>query len=453
MTDCGYGTLEFSSSLLKLDEGFKWARQQALSYVHNGEDAVGLWYEAALPARNAFCMRDTAHHAAGAAALGLAAHTKNMLYQFAKSISEERDWCGYWEITKDGLPCPEDYISDSDFWYNFPGSFEIIIACWQEYLRTGDTDYITDPVFNRFYELTCTRFVEQWDKDGDGLLEHYPEYGRRGLASYNECDTAILTAGDMLACQWAAYGAYGEILLRQGKKEQASIYQDRQKLLKQKYLTEWFDKGKDGFYGAILADGSFYKEYYKEGNFLPVYYGILNKEEALKKAYAQIRKNPPENVEGMSYMPQIFYTCGDEAGGLELLIETGNPQLERREYPEVSFAYVGSVAGCVMGIKTKEGMVITKSGIPEGERARMRKLPIFDGTIDVSHEGKCKTVLKNETNKTLEWKAVFSGNCREALLDEKPISFENETDEAGAPVCIVYAKAEPTQESCIRVVR
>ena len=33
MTDCGYGTLEFSSSLLKLDEGFKWARQQALSYV------------------------------------------------------------------------------------------------------------------------------------------------------------------------------------------------------------------------------------------------------------------------------------------------------------------------------------------------------------------------------------------------------------------------------------
>lgn len=160
MTDCGYGTLEFSSSLLKLDEGFKWARQQALSYVHNGEDAVGLWYEAALPARNAFCMRDTAHHAAGAAALGLAAHTKNMLYQFAKSISEERDWCGYWEITKDGLPCPEDYISDSDFWYNFPGSFEIIIACWQEYLRTGDTDYITDPVFNRFYELTCTRFVD-----------------------------------------------------------------------------------------------------------------------------------------------------------------------------------------------------------------------------------------------------------------------------------------------------
>ena len=63
MTDCGYGTLEFSSSLLKLDEGFKWARQQALSYVHNGEDAVGLWYEAALPARNAFCMRDTVCHA------------------------------------------------------------------------------------------------------------------------------------------------------------------------------------------------------------------------------------------------------------------------------------------------------------------------------------------------------------------------------------------------------
>ncbi len=58
-----YGNLEFSCSLSELNRGFSWAKEQALAYVHDGEDPVGLWYEAALPARDAFCMRDTAHHA------------------------------------------------------------------------------------------------------------------------------------------------------------------------------------------------------------------------------------------------------------------------------------------------------------------------------------------------------------------------------------------------------
>lgn len=131
-----------------------------------------------------------------------------------------------------------------------------------------------------------------------------------GLASYNEGDTAILTAGDMLASQWAAYGAYSEILERQGKEAKAAAYRQKQEVLKQKYLTEWYDEKEGRFYGAILQDGSFYQGYYKEGNFLPIYFGILDGEGLLEKAYEQLVKNPPENVEGMSYMPQIFYACG-----------------------------------------------------------------------------------------------------------------------------------------------
>ena len=62
---------------------------------------------------------------------------ENMLYQFCKRLfSEEQDWVVViGEITKDEVYHAEDYISDSDFCYNFPGSFEIVIACWQEYLR------------------------------------------------------------------------------------------------------------------------------------------------------------------------------------------------------------------------------------------------------------------------------------------------------------------------------
>lgn len=56
----------------------------ALSYVHDGSDPVGYWYEAALPQREAFCMRDVSHQSVGAQILGLAEHNKNMFGKFAK---------------------------------------------------------------------------------------------------------------------------------------------------------------------------------------------------------------------------------------------------------------------------------------------------------------------------------------------------------------------------------
>ncbi|HEY4045521.1 MAG TPA: hypothetical protein VGM27_01535, partial [Acidobacteriaceae bacterium] len=68
--------LEFTSSDHRLVEAFNWSKQQAMAYVFN-DDPVGPWYEAALPGRRAFCMRDVSHQAAGAQALGLSRYTHN----------------------------------------------------------------------------------------------------------------------------------------------------------------------------------------------------------------------------------------------------------------------------------------------------------------------------------------------------------------------------------------
>jgi hypothetical protein len=84
--------LNFTSDDAELAAGFTWAKAQALEYVFRG-DPVGDWYEAALPGRAAFCMRDVSHQAAGAHMLGLAAYTRNMLHRFAENISSQRDWC------------------------------------------------------------------------------------------------------------------------------------------------------------------------------------------------------------------------------------------------------------------------------------------------------------------------------------------------------------------------
>ena len=52
--------LSLSSPDAHLVEAFNWAKKQALAYAFEG-DPVGPWYEAALPGREAFCMRDVSH--------------------------------------------------------------------------------------------------------------------------------------------------------------------------------------------------------------------------------------------------------------------------------------------------------------------------------------------------------------------------------------------------------
>lgn len=90
-----YSRLSFQSSSARLNQGFQWAMRQALSYVHSGGDPVGYWYEAALPGREAFCMRDVSHQSSGAEAMGFSAHNLNMAQKFARSISESKDYCCY----------------------------------------------------------------------------------------------------------------------------------------------------------------------------------------------------------------------------------------------------------------------------------------------------------------------------------------------------------------------
>ena len=119
------GEIELTSSDHALVEGFRWAKRQALAYVFTG-DPVGDWYEASLPGRNAFCMRDVSHQSTGAQVLGLAPVTRNMLHRFAENISASKDWCSYWEINTFNRPHVEDYTSDKDFWYNLPANFDVL---------------------------------------------------------------------------------------------------------------------------------------------------------------------------------------------------------------------------------------------------------------------------------------------------------------------------------------
>jgi hypothetical protein len=125
--------VEIESSDAQLVRSFEGAKQRALGYTYSG-DAVGDWYDSTAGTRYAFCMRDVSHQSTGAAVLGLTGHTRNMLRRFAASISASRDWCGFWEINKDGFPAPVDYQDDRHFWYCLPANFDVMRACYRQFL-------------------------------------------------------------------------------------------------------------------------------------------------------------------------------------------------------------------------------------------------------------------------------------------------------------------------------
>jgi hypothetical protein len=152
-------TLDFESSDPALLQAFQWAKAQALVYAHPESEPIGAWYEAALPGRDSFCMRDVSHQTTGAAALGLYSANHNMLKRFAASVAAERDWAGYWEIDRTGRPSTADYVNDSDFWYNLPANFDLLDAVVRMWRWTGDESYWKDPEFERFFQATANAYI------------------------------------------------------------------------------------------------------------------------------------------------------------------------------------------------------------------------------------------------------------------------------------------------------
>ncbi|NQV73752.1 hypothetical protein HQ496_11570 [bacterium] len=255
------------SSISGLEQRFEWARDTALSYAHSDSDAVGLWYEAALPGRDAFCMRDVSHQALGAHFLGLDAHTRNMLFQFARNVTETKDWCSFWEITSTGEAAPVDYRDDSAFWYNLPANFDVLDASYRMFQWTNDSTYIQDSVFLNFYERTVLDYVDRWKLGSEEILtrERYmnresfdmndPYQYARGIPSYHESNQDATQLGiDLLAFQVAAYRSYAAILSHTGQPTKSTEYLSKA-VRTSNLITEVFWKQDiNSFHELLLSD-------------------------------------------------------------------------------------------------------------------------------------------------------------------------------------------------------
>jgi len=461
--------LELRSSDTRLVQSFNWARQQAMAYVFDG-DPVGPWYEAALPGRRAFCMRDVAHQVAGAQALGLSKYTHNMLRRFAENISASKDWCSYWEINYLNQPAPIDFKSDTEFWYNLPANFDILDACYRMYLWTGDRSYIEDPVFMNFYDRTVKDYVSRWDLDVDRIMARSnpgqtPPFFR-GDPSYEESRRDMVLGVDLLATQYVGYRSYATIQAIRGDHDSAHLYLESASDVKGLINRAWWNPAEGYFFSFLDKDHHFqghagadllYRDVTEEG---PKTQG------ALDTLLEKMRSEPASEVEAESHYAEILYRYGKPEPAYGEILDLTRPGRERQEYPEVSYSVIEAIVNGLMGVDVEPDVPIKDlvQGKPfetfvrtlpqltgKTTWAELRNLPIGEGAITVRHYGEIRTTLINHEKTDLNWEAAFPGSFATLVVNGKSAEAHTEFRHLGHAVTWVKIKVKPGASACVEV--
>jgi hypothetical protein len=424
--------VELLTSDKRLLAGFEWAKNQALAYAFES-DPVGLWYEAALPGREAFCMRDVSHQAAGAHALGLWRHTRNMLRCFAAAVSDSRDWCSYWEIDRYGHPAAVDYASDAAFWYNLPANFDVLDCCYRMYLLTGDLTYVNDPVFLTFYDRTVNDYVERWSLDLDRIMKRDrimnvrersdppSRFQRaRGIPGYEEGRADFVLGADLLAAQYAAYRSYAAIQEVRGDTRRSRVIGERAEAVARLVNDQWWDERLRTFRGFLT------KDHVLDGqaDAMMLYWGIVEPGAktgaAVRSLLHRIQEQPSGQVEGQSHHAEILYRYGEPDVAYEQMMDLCRPGRARRDYPEVSYSVIGAIVSGLMGL-TAGGPVRTFSGLgPATEWAEVRGYRLRANKISLRHDARHRSALRNEAGPRFEWQASFPGSHARLLVNGEP---------------------------------
>jgi hypothetical protein len=461
--------LELRSSDARLVQSFNWAKQQAMAYVFDG-DPVGPWYEAALPGRRAFCMRDVSHQVAGAQALGLSKYTHNMLRRFAENISASRDGCSYWEINYLNQPAPIDFKSDAEFWYNLPANFDVLDACYRMFLWTEDRSYIEDPAFLNFYDHTVTYYVSQWDLGVDRIMarrnpvQTSPFF--RGDPSYEESRRDMVLGVDLLATQYAGYRSYAAIQAIRGDEGAAQLYLRSALDVKGLINRAWWNPAEGYFFAFLDKDRRFqgragadllYRDVAEEG---PKAQGALDT--LLKK----MRNEPASEVEPESHYAEILYRYGKPDAAYAEIMDLTRPGRERQEYPEVSYSVIGAIVNGLMGINVEPDVPIEDVALGKPFEtvvrtlpqltartswAELRNVPIGDGSITVRHYGEQRTVLINHEAKDLNWEAAFPGSFVALVVNGKSTNAHTELRHLGRAVTWVRIQVKPGKSARVEI--
>ena len=452
--------LSFTSTDTSLTNAFQWARQQALFYQGDNKDPVGPWYEAALPSRSAFCMRDASHQCIGAEILGMSLENKNMFTKFVSNISESKKWCSYWEIDKYNNPAPADYMNDDDFWYNLNANFDVVYACWRLYNWTGDKTYIANPDFLNFFEKSLNEYIRLWKLEPDSLLNRpkqlnvNPDLLKRfrrgyGLPSYAEGVLELAMSTDLISAIYQGHISYSNILQSNGRIQESKIFSEKAEKYYEHLNDKWWDPSANLFNTWYTYDGRFGKG---EGEAYFLWFDILKEDRKIKATINNLISRI-WNVENTSYFPALLYHNGYWDNAYKYLLYCSNPETKRREYPEVSFGVIDGIVEGFMGVSANasDNEIITLYRTTGQGVSELKNLPVLNTSVDIIHYDNHRSFMRNNANSTINWKACFTGNYNIAEAGARILSIKQEKDRRGNDISYVEVELNPEQELEIKV--
>ena len=411
--------LTFNSNDPELQATFDWAKNMALTYSHGPGDPVGPWCEAALPQREAFCIRDVCHQSIGAHLLGLTGQNMNMMEKFVDNIALSRDWCSYWEVDRHDRPAPIDYRSDKEFWYNLNANFDIIHTTWRLYNWTADRRYISADNFTDFYNLSLTKYMDSWQLQPENIMTR-PRYMNRadditpnnqfdhcrGIPSYVENFPGICVGLDLMASLYAGHMAAANISRLNGRMPDCDSLRDKAHIYRQMIDNGWWDTKNSRYNPFYTENGEFA---YGEGIPFALWFGIIGDTQRRSDCVDTILSHD-WNIENLSYFPAILLDLGYPEQAYNLIV--GMPAKNRSEYPEVSFGIIEAIIRCAMGI-TPDATVLSLTTeyrlLPDDKQLEARNIPLFGGTIDLAHNGPESTTIVNNTGVDIKWTPLFRG--------------------------------------------
>ncbi len=445
--------IEFTSSDTALQTAFSNASQMALYYRGSAADPVGPWYEAALPTRRAFCIRDVSHQCLAAEALGMGAENKNMFLHFVSNISEKKDWCTYWEMNYLGKPAPEDYRNDTAFWYNLNANFEIVYACWRLYLWTGDTAYIRHPAFGSFHLRSLNEFIDRWTLQPDSLLKRppYPNapvpfnindyfHRCRGLPSYVENVADLKMGVDLVAAMYRAAKTWSVAEAWMGNKRSVALYDQKAEAYRQQLEAVWWDKEEERYHIHVTNQGVFGKG---EGETFLLWFDALNDSARIRKTIAHLLNNE-WNVENLSYQPYQMYKYGYWDKAYSYILYLTNPTTKRREYPEVSYGAIEGIVQGLMGIDAdaRFNRVSTIYRSHRADSAVITHLPVLSTSITVKHWPNGSSLL-NEGKKPVNWRVACNGRIPHITVGGRKMKTTQECGIMGNFISYVEVRVPP----------
>jgi hypothetical protein len=448
-------SLQFESSDTRLVQAFQWAKARALAYAHDGHDPVGPWYEAALPGRDSFCMRDVSHQTTGAAALGLYPENRNMLGQFAAAVSPGRDWAGYWEIDKFGHPSAADYVSDSDFWYNLPANFDLLDGIVRMWRWTGDETYVNDPSIRRFFDSTATAYVNVWDLQPTRILKRPRIMNQRlskgkfvqerGIPSYSEGEDNFNLGTDLLAAEYRAFESLRVVAISRHEGPLARQYANTAKGILDLIENRAWSEKDHHFAGFFSRDG----DTHGSGDAMVLYFGATKDPSHIRAALSRIESTEylkGIGIEEESYLPQILYRYGKKDVAYRLIMDLTRPDKDRRDYPEVSFSVIGAIVTGMMGMEVvdygnRERPLLRSMSRLRGasDSAKLSGVRVRDSLVDLEHMGDRRSTLTNRSKKPIYWQATFPGRLPILIVNGHPVHSTISLDESLAPVSWIVA--------------